>query len=380
MPLPDQLYLHVPFCNGKCRYCGFYSVAYTPDRADTWLRGLAQELAGAASATAAPLVPETIYVGGGTPSILGAPELTRLQALLRQYVDLTRLAEWTVEANPGTLDAHKLDLLRAAGVNRISFGVQATDDAVLRTIGRRHTAADLSVSVDHARRAGFTNVGLDLIAGLPGVSDAAWDETLRAITALAPTHVSVYALSVEPTAPWHADVASGRIALPPETAQIEALAAARTHLERAGFERYEISNYARPGQACRHNTAVWRGGDYLGFGPAAASRHGRQRWTNTPDLEAYGRALAAGQRPPAEERETLSLAADAGERIAFAFRLAEGVTPAAYVPPGEPVPAHWTAALAELAAQGLLVADAGRWRLTERGWDCADTIAAAFIA
>ena len=373
-----HLYLHVPFCASKCGYCAFYSVTTADAAARAANPGLALrewDLLGAAPARI-----ETLYVGGGTPGLLGTEGFCRLAEGLRERGLLDGIAEWTVELNPASAGAPLLAAMRAAGVDRLSFGAQCFDDAVLRRLGRRHTAAGTRRALARARQAGFVNLGIDLIAGLPGMTPAGWRETLRQALDLGCAHLSVYGLGVEPGTRLQTAVREG-LALPGADEQMDALAVAERMLAAGGFERYEISNYALPGMACRHNLAVWRGEDYIGLGPAAASRRGRRRWTNLADLPAYQAALRAGTPPPRSSSDELDAAEDALERFAFGARLGEGISPAAAArawPVLAPRVAAWEARLARLAAQGITepVPDGGdpRWRLTARGREVADAV------
>jgi oxygen-independent coproporphyrinogen III oxidase len=372
-----HLYVHVPFCNGTCRYCAFYSEPYASTAADAWLAALDAEAEQAARAGR--WAPRTLYVGGGTPTILTDARLERLLDLARRRFDLSRLEEWSVEATPDTLTPSKAALLRAAGVTRVSLGAQAFDDAVLSAAGRRHSAAEIPRAAARCRAAGIRELGLDLIAGLPGCDAAAWDTALAQTIALAPDHVSVYALELEPGAHW----ARTRCAPVPlaEAEMARRLRRAEARLAAAGIRRYEVSNHARPGCACRYNLAVWHGADYLGLGPAAATRRGMERWRNRADLRGYTAALCAGRAPP-RDRETVDAAADLGERLAFAFRCVEGVDLDAFarrygVPQRQT--AAWAAALDTLRAQRLVARAGARWRPTRRGLACADTLAAALL-
>ena len=381
MEAARHLYIHVPFCDGKCAYCGFYSVplASAGEWVDGWLDGMAREMDASLPSGASPF---SVYVGGGTPTVLEPSHLQRLCRLIGERGGRGAPCEWTVEANPGTLSREKLDILTAAGVNRLSLGVQSLNDATLRRIGRRHDARAVTATVAAAREAGFVNIGMDLIAGLPEVGREEWMRTLRGCVEMAPVHLSVYALSIEAGSRFEALHRAGRLVLPDDDRLLEDLDRAEAMLAGAGYERYEISNFSRPGFACGHNLAVWRGGDYLGFGPAASSRAGFQRWTNTPDVRAYVEATARGGPPP-RETETVSVMTDAQERLMFAFRLAEGVSLEAFLSRfdasvrarGE----RWRTTLMRLAGAGLVCADGDRWRLTARGRRFADQVALALL-
>lgn len=372
----EHLYIHVPFCDGKCHYCGFYSVMAEP-RLTSLYRGLpACELQRALA-----VHPEigrsrvrTVYMGGGTPALLGADGIRRLVEAVGAIAPLDAVEEWTVELNPASATAELLRALAALGVNRVSIGVQSFCDDTLARIGRRHTAEAARRAVRLAQDAGFDNTGIDLIAGLPGVGEAEWCDTLAQALALDLAHLSVYALSLEPGTVLARQAEAGKLSVPGDDAQLAALAQAETALAERGFARYEISNYAQPGRECRHNLGIWRGNDYLGLGPAAASRVGRARWTNAEDLADYIEALAEDRDPPREAQE-LKSGEDAVERAAFALRLAEGLDPladAARFPSLAGLADQWEEKLEGLARQGIAERGGRRWRLTSRGREVCD--------
>lgn len=371
----QNVYIHVPFCDGKCHYCSFYSVRRDEGRVRRYLRCLTAEMEEFAATRGLP-EPTTLYVGGGTPSVLTPDELGQLCSCLRQRFQTDALMEWTVEINPGTVTTDKIDILRDAGTNRISVGAQSFHGPALTGAGRRHGVDDIANSVEIIRRAGIENIGLDLIAGLPGVDDDTWQRTLRSALALRPDHVSVYLLSVEAGSAWF-----GHVRVPNDDAQLRALDIAEETLADAELTHYEISNYARPGRECRHNLAFWRGGDYVGFGPAAASRIGRRRHTNRPDLDAYLAALESGGHPPRDEEE-LTPATDVAERLAFHMRLAEGVNLKSFSEVhavDKPRTDAWQAKLQVLQAAGLCVLHRNRWQLTAKGRRMADYVAAELL-
>ncbi len=360
------LYVHVPFCDGKCAYCAFYSVRYEPALADRYLDSLERELA-----VLLPLAPETIYIGGGTPSVLSARQIDRLCRLLRENVATRRLVEWSVEVNPGSVDTTKAAALAAAGVNRVSLGAQSFDDRILKILGRRHVAADTVKAITILRAAGITNIGLDLIACVPGCARALWRKTLRQAVTLAPKHVSVYALTNEEGTRLSRAIGQGSVALLSEDAQLAMLDLAETELThagfgQAGFVRYEISNYAQSGFECRHNVACWRGEQYVGLGPASASHVGLKRWTNRPSVNAYLAAIEAGRNPP-RDVEVLTPALKRQERVIFGLRMAEGVA--------SDVASGYQDVLNSLRADGLVNLRVGRWKLTTRGRNLADYVA-----
>lgn len=375
-----HLYIHVPFCSGVCVYCGFYSERHTTSATTRWLEALALEIAQIAAAGWR-LVPETVYCGGGTPSTLSRAHWLRLGAILAPLLRRPP-REWTVEANPGGLDRPTLDTLRAMGVNRLSFGAQSFDEAVLAAMGRRHAVADIGASIALARAAGFRRIGLDLIAGWPGVTPAAWRAALDAALDLRPEHLSVYGLSIEPDTPLADAVARGHLQAPDDDTLLALAALTERRLARQGFTRYEYSNFARSGHICRHNLAVWQGEDYIGLGPAAASRAGAHRWTNAPDMAAWADALERGTAPP-RESERLPPATDLDERLAFAFRLRRGVALAAFARARGPAARArlpvWRARLERLRDWGLVRRQGAHWMATRGGRDLADTIAGELL-
>lgn len=365
---PAGIYVHVPFCDGKCDYCAFYSTAFEPVLADRWLAALESEMR--CCPYEAPFEIDTIFIGGGTPPLLGPRRLERLCSILRDFFPLRPGGEWSIEANPGTLTRETLEVLAAAGVNRLSLGAQSFDDRVLHCLGRRHSAADITRAFNLAREAGFLNVGLDLIACVPGVGPKTWQRTLEQAIALRPEHVSVYSLTFEEGTRLCTRQDAARLRPKTDRAQLADLRQAENVLSQAGFCRYEISNYARPGFECRHNLDCWRGNDYLGFGPAAASCDGLLRWINVPDLVAYIGALQAGSDPP-RELDKLTPMIRAAERMIFGLRIAEGVPLAAA--------SGFARKLETLRVQRLVEQEAGCWRLTRRGLNLADAIAVELL-
>ena len=263
------LYIHIPFCKAKCAYCDFYSLAHSEEKMDAYTAALLRHLEEVAPRAAGMQV-DTVYFGGGTPSYLGASRLARLlQAVQRRY-NVVRDAEITLEANPDSAgDWKALRTLRRAGFNRLSLGLQSTDDALLRRIGRIHTYEQVQQAVTAARRAKLTNLSLDLIYGLPGQTMEDWQRTLADAVALAPEHVSCYGLKLEEGTPlWQQ---RQQLTLPDDDAQADMYLYAVAALEEMGYAQYEISNFARPGRESRHNLKYWRMQEYAGFGPGAHS-------------------------------------------------------------------------------------------------------------
>ena len=330
---------------------------------------------------------ETVYFGGGTPSLLGADGFAELVRSLRDDAGIVfrNASEWTVEFNPASVTRDLLRAMRREGVNRLSLGAQSFCDDTLSRIGRIHNAEAIVHAFELARAEGFDDIGLDLIANLPTVTDSEWRDTVEKALRLTPRHISVYALIVEPGTSFAELAVRGELGPRlDDDAEMDLLRATGERLAAEGFVRYEISNYGLPGFFCRHNLAVWHGEDYTGLGPAASSRNGLVRRTNAADLTGYEKALLAGGLPPASNLETLDVVADATERFLYGLRLKEGVSPEAFArrhsTAAERV-GEWEQRLSALEAPGIVErfegADgASAWRLTSRGTEVCDAVLA----
>ena len=287
----DHLYVHVPFCARKCPYCDFNSHAGRDGEIEAYLDALLLE----ADARAAGLRPKTIFVGGGTPTHPSAAAIDRYLSGLRTRLDLSALEEFTVEANPGTLTADKVEALARNGVDRVSLGVQSFDDARLKVLGRIHDAAQAERGVQEARAGGIARVSIDLILATPGQSLAEQRRDLERAIALTTDHVSTYVLTFEEGTAYTRALRAGRLPPPEDERDLEHLSLACEALSRAGFSRYEISNHARPGQESRHNLGYWRDAQWLGLGAGAHSSVEGRRWKNVDDPSEYAaRVRAAG--------------------------------------------------------------------------------------
>jgi oxygen-independent coproporphyrinogen-3 oxidase len=313
--------------------------------------------------------PETIFFGGGTPTALTTEQLDLLLRGFAERLDLSALQEWTLEANPGSVSEKKAKLLRDLGVTRLSLGVQSFDDRLLQLLGREHTAAQAEASFELLRRSGFPNLNIDLMFGLPGQTLAQWKTTLRSALALEPDHLSTYCLTYEEDTEFFLRHARGEFREDPES-DARFLESAMEMLGEAGFDHYEISNYARPGFASAHNRGYWAGDDYVGIGPSAFSTIGMRRWQNVPDYRAYADRVGAGSSPVASI-ETLTPEMKRTERIALGLRTREGI------PSGELTP--WPNESNEFIGLGLLRELNGNLVLTPRGKLLADSVAEAFV-
>lgn len=377
---PAGIYLHIPFCGTRCHYCNFATGGYEEELAERYVAALTTEIAAAVAARPALTREiETIYFGGGTPTTLRVDQLGDLLDRCREAFQVDRKAEITVEANPGTVDVAYLAGLRARGFNRLSFGVQSFDDRELAMIGRTHGSAEARQAVAMARTAGFENVSLDLIAGLPEQRLETWRGNIAELLALAPDHISVYLLELYRDAPLQHRIERGELqAIDDETTvamYYELVDAAARH----GFEQYEISNWARPGFESRHNLKYWTGAPYWAFGISAAGYDGHSRWSNTRNIREYIEQIGTGASPVAEETP-LTAEDRQSEAVFLRLRLREGVALGAHHQRfGVDLRARYAEEIARLTEAGLVEIVNERLRITRAGKVLANEVFAAFI-
>lgn len=381
-----SLYIHVPFCFHKCHYCDFYSIVDTRDRQPAFVDRLERELRAIAPwAAGAPLL--TIFVGGGTPSLL-APDLwSRLLTTLASAFDLSLIlrgeGEFTVECNPETVTPDLMHVLRAGGVNRVSMGAQSFDKTHLKTLERWHDPESVPRAIQTARDAGIPRQSLDLIYAVPGQTLADLDRDLDAALALRTEHLSAYSLTYEPGTAMTARLARGDFTRADEDLEADMFEHVGARLESAGLERYEVSNFARPGAPCRHNLAYWRQEDWLAAGPSASGHVAGHRWKNVPRLDEYLDGDDAGFAPiidhePPDPRRGLA------ERLMTGIRLAEGLdlshveSQAGTLDPA--LPTTLDRIIARHESTGLVARSDGRLRLTSRGLLLADLVARDLVA
>lgn len=317
------VYVHIPFCEQKCRYCDFTSFGgISEGLKQRYIQALCQE--SELVSTKLAWRPQTLFIGGGTPTALPVALLEQLLAILKRCFVTESLTEYTVEANPGTLTAEKLHLLRHYGVNRLSMGIQSANPAELTLLGRSHTFAQAEVGVHLARAAGFDNISVDLIYGLPGQTAAQWRETLEAVLALQTEHLSLYQLKIEEGTVFGHWLEQGILTEFDDEVALEMYNLGHTLLEAHGYRQYEISNYARPGRESLHNQAYWLTDDYYGLGLAAHSFLRPCRFFNPSVLKDYIGPLEAGQLPP-KEQEVLTKQQAMEETIFMGLRMNDGV-------------------------------------------------------
>jgi oxygen-independent coproporphyrinogen III oxidase len=372
-PPPLGLYLHIPFCLQRCDFCSFYLEIHRADRAEAFVRSLIQEIRlSAQEHVAAGRTIQSVYFGGGTPTALATTQLLAILSGIRAHFTLASDCEITVEAHPSTMPRQDLAQLLQAGVTRMSFGAESMEESELNLIGRPGTVHQTIIAVNQARAAGFTNINLDVMYGLPGQSLEDWRQTLAHCLSLEPTHLSCYALTVEEDTKLATDIRRGRSPAPDEDLQIEMDKAAEQILGDTSYKRYEVSNYAKPGYACRHNLLYWTNGEYLGLGPSAQSYLGGTRFGNVADLAGYNASLTES-RFPIEDRTRLSEEEQLRDAVIFGLRLIQGI-------PTYHLHQHaenygLASVTAQLLAAQLIEKDGERSRLSARGRLFADTVA-----
>lgn len=375
------LYLHVPFCRKKCSYCSFYSFAPRAEEVRAYIVALGQQIRQLSRDPAVRALSfATVFFGGGTPSILPVAALAALLADCRKVFSIKGEApEISIEVNPGTIDGAGLQHLRRAGFNRLSIGVQSFDDRELRQLGRIHDRSEALATVAAARAAGFDNLSLDLMYGLPGQGLRGWQETLDQALTLAPEHLSLYELTPEEGTVLFRQLEQGQLTLADEEMVLAMMAATELTIGPSPLERYEISNFARAGRQCRHNLIYWHNGQYLGLGPGAVSAFAGQRRATVADLGEYCRRVATGQ-PVWAEVEQLDRETGFRETVIMGLRLLAGVSVARLRRRfGIDLPTYYGPILAPLLDQGLVTLAAGRLALTARGLPLANRVMAQLV-
>ena len=374
------LYIHIPFCSAICNYCNFNRGLFDADQKRRYVEALLREIeqAGVKVCTT-PATADTIYFGGGTPSLLEPPEVARIIAACRDAFDVSSDAEVTLEANPESVDPGKLSALRDAGVNRLSFGVQSFRDAELRRLSRLHDANRARAALGEARGAGFDNVSLDLMMWLPSQRVDEWLESVDAAIASNPDHLSLYLLEVYPNAPLKDDMARAKWSQAPDDDAATMYVTAMERLEAAGFAQYEISNVAKPGRASRHNLKYWTDGEWLGFGCGAHGTVDGVRTKNVSGIDDYIERVAKGQ-PVASEIRRMDAAERLGDALFTGLRLTAGIdlddVQRRY---GVDVWERYRADLAPFVDAGLLRRDRSRLALTRPGMLLANEVMAVFV-
>lgn len=373
---PLGIYIHIPFCMKKCNYCDFLSFANHSDR-EPYILAVCDELRYYGPRLREQYEVRSIFMGGGTPSILTEKEIVSIAEALHESFVIPQTAEWSIEANPATFNMEKARVWREIGINRVSMGVQSLDDRILRRLGRIHTAAEAAEGYRTLRAAGFENVSLDLILGLPGQAFENWMETLNEAISWDPEHVSCYSLIVEEGTPFFEDELQGKLTLPSEEEERRMYHEGTTVLMQKGYEQYEISNYAKRGYESIHNTGYWIRTPYLGVGLGAASLLEETRYSNQTNLARY---IEEGASRHVQEREIVTMQDQMSEFMFLGLRMNRGIgRDEFYAAFGQQVEDVYGNAIGKTIRQGLLTRDRDRYHLTKRGFDLANLVFCEFI-
>lgn len=401
---PLMIYVHIPFCIKKCLYCDFLSFGENTTEAmckEAYIDALCHEIKNAVSLGKDRFV-TSVFIGGGTPSVLPAESIRRVCDALKNTFDISTECEFSIECNPGTVTKEKLEIYKDCGINRISFGLQSCSDEDLKVLGRIHTYKDFLESYRLARECGFANINIDLMSAIPGQTIEKWQENLKKVIALEPEHISAYSLIIE-EGTWFYDIyAGGNVkgvaALPDEDDERKIYYLTRDELRKAGYERYEISNYARPGYECRHNCGYWQGTEYLGFGLGAASMYEGYRFSNVTNLHRYIESFNMSSEDVQNEYEdiesypgisktvdletviNLSQNEKIEEFMFLGLRMCEGISCEGFEKRfNKDIYSVYGEVLNNLTSEKLIVNNNGRWRLTDYGIDLSNRVLAEFL-
>ena len=382
---PLGIYLHIPFCVRKCNYCDFLSAPAQEETRRRYVQCLTEEIRQFEAAKEYEV--KSVFFGGGTPSILEGKWIAALMEELEKIFSFSEIPEITIECNPGTLTAEKLDHYRKSGINRLSLGLQSADENELKLLGRIHTWEDFYRNYEQAREREYTNINVDLMSALPGQTASSWQKTLQKVLALGPEHISAYSLIIEEGTPfydWYGGVDESRVRgresadstiLPSEEEEREMYYETKRLLAQSGYHRYEISNYAKPGYECIHNSGYWLRREYAGFGLGAASQIKDLRYKNTEKLENYLKGDFSK-----EEMQTLTKQEKIEETMYLGLRMMQGVSLQDFEKSfGVPMETLYKETLEKLQRQGLLQIKDGRLQLTDLGIDVSNAVMAEFL-
>ncbi len=396
-----RLYLHIPFCVRKCNYCDFVSFAGKEDQFESYVNALCGEIKARGEIYKDREI-SSIYIGGGTPSILPVELMERIVKALNQNFRISGtkekrrgfhlqkkirpLTEFSVECNPGTVDKKKLKAYKKMGINRISFGLQTSDAEGLKELGRIHSFDDFMESFEAAREAGFDNINVDLMQAIPGQTLSGWQRTLALLASFKPEHISAYSLIVEEGTPFYEKQEKGLLDLPEEDTEREIYYYTKEFLEKCGYLRYEISNYALPGFECQHNIGYWKRDNYLGLGLNSSSMVDNVRWKNTEDLEAYlacdfSSSSASEEAASIEEdKQKLSHKEQMEEYMFLGLRMTDGISKQAFFDSfGQDFDFTYGEVVIGLKEKGLIEENEGRIFLTEKGIDISNQVLSEFL-
>jgi len=372
-----SVYIHIPFCVHKCNYCDFLSAPATEAARKQYVEALKREIM-QESLQYKEYSVDTVFFGGGTPSILKGEEIAECMETLRQYYQVSPDAEVTLEMNPGTADRNKLQILKKAGINRLSLGLQSTEDSLLRILGRIHTYEEFLQVYQDARELGFDNINIDLMSSLHGQSIQDWEKTLKKVLALEPEHISAYSLILEEGTPM-GDHPDRYPPIPEEEADRCMYHLTRELMAQNGYDRYEISNYAKNGRLCRHNAVYWTRGNYVGFGLGASSMVENCRWKNTENMEQYLQ-FNSQEQSVKEDCHELDIKECMEEFMFLGLRMMQGVSVSEFqILYGHTIEEVYGSVLNKWQNTGYLIRQNGYIRLTEKGIDVSNVIMADFL-
>ena len=369
-----ELYVHIPFCVKKCAYCDFLSAPADAQERTAYVYALIKEIRTKKKDYSGCRV-NTVFLGGGTPSILGVDDTRKIFRALCESFDIAEDAEITMEVNPGTVTEEKASAWKKCGVNRLSIGLQSADDRELKMLGRIHTYREFSDTWEIVRRAGFRNVNIDLISAIPGQTPESWERTLRTAAELEPEHLSAYSLIIEEGTPF----SKRKLSLPDEEEEYRMYEETGAVLERYGYRQYEISNYAKEGFPCRHNIGYWKRYDYIGIGLGAASLYLGERFSNTRSMKEY---LSMSGEPDKirRERTVLTRREEMEEFMILGLRMTEGVSEQAFWQQfGEKLDEVYGKVLNKYTDMGFMEQEQGWWRFSRKGIHVSNRILAEFL-
>ena len=371
--IPLELYVHIPFCVRKCQYCDFLSGPSDEETKDRYIEALLKEIRAAEHTEDYEIV--SVFIGGGTPSALKAEAIASIMRTLQEKFFFCEDAEVTIEANPGTVDPEKLTIYRNVGINRLSLGLQSTDAEELKLLGRIHSYEEFLKSYEWAREAGFSNINIDLMFAIPGQCYEGWIENLRMVAALGPEHISAYSLIIEEGTPF----SRKKLDLPDEDTEYRMYEDVAVVLKEYGYHQYEISNYAKAGCECRHNEGYWQRKDYLGLGLGAASLLGKERFSNTSDMQEYLKNSSAPEKIQ-KNWELLTREDEMAEFMFLGLRMTQGVSKKEFQEYfGTAIENIYGEVLKKYKKQGLLLEESGRIFLSREGIHVSNAVMADFL-
>ena len=380
-----ELYIHIPFCAKKCNYCDFLSFPAREQEHSEYVDKLCGEIELISEKIPSEREISTIFIGGGTPSLIDPKHIVRIMKTIRQHFRVREDAEITIECNPASTLAYKFTLYKNAGINRLSIGLQSADNRELKTLGRIHIYEDFLKCFQNARMEGFGNINIDLMNDIPGQTEKSWQDTLKHVLMLKPEHVSIYNLIIEEGTPFYDMYNAGQLPLPGEETESAIDEITRTITGKYGFERYEVSNYAKPGFECRHNYGYWSNVEYIGFGLGAASYYDNRRWNNTRDFKKYMELnfhmdMQNGWAELHTDVQVLDRNEQMEEFMFLGLRRIEGVSEVEFKTRFQvDIMSVFGDKLSQYVSQGLILHEGYRYRFSDHGMDVSNVILSDFL-